>query len=111
MSLDFFLFQLALVFLPGIVWANIDIAYAHKGPRTQFDLLLKAFLFGVFTYSVVFLVYEAAGWKFGILEMHSGREIDISLWDEVVVAVLLAIIFSVLWLYVSNRKVITRFLK
>lgn len=112
--MDAFILQLALVFLPGIIWARIDAAYAHKGTPTQFELTLKAFLFGVTSYVFVYLIYDVLDRDFGLLaiaESTNTTPIDASLWDEVFSAIIVAFALSVLWLYVSNYKLLTRFLQ
>jgi Family of unknown function (DUF6338) len=108
--MDLFVLQLALIFLPGIIWANIDASYGHKGKPTQFDLVLRSFLFGVASYVVVFLIYNWLGRDFGILQINSNESIDITLWDEVVSAIVAASILALIWLYGSTHKVLTRFL-
>lgn len=112
--MDQFALQIALIFLPGIIWAKIDATYAHKGRPTQFELILKAFMFGVVSYALTFLIYQYFDLQFGLTSIAVRSDapiLDLALWDEVLSAVVVASISAVIWLYVSNYKLLTRCLQ
>lgn len=112
--MDLFALQVALIFLPGIIWAKIDSTYAHKGRPTQFELILKAFIFGVTAYVVTFLIYDFYDWEFSLFDVArdpNAQTVNVSLWDEVLIAIIVACVWSVIWLYASNYKILTRCLQ
>ncbi len=45
-------FELALIFIPGFIWMKIHSRYGLRGDKTQFDLILNAFIFGVLSYGL-----------------------------------------------------------
>ena len=49
-------FELALIFIPGLVWMKIHTRYGFKGEKTPFDLILNAFIFGVLSYGLLYVV-------------------------------------------------------
>ncbi|MEP4336829.1 MAG: DUF6338 family protein [Roseobacter sp.] len=48
---------LALIFLPGIVWARLDARYARQVKPTQSELVVNVFVFGLVAYLATYLVY------------------------------------------------------
>lgn len=91
--------QLALVFLPGIIWARLDATYG-AGPKVdKTTLALNSFLFGVATYVVVYFVYWLSGWDFSTLSI-ADDEVGISnVVDEIAVAFPCSVLLAVGWLY------------
>jgi Family of unknown function (DUF6338) len=113
MQVTFALVQLSLLFLPGLIWAAVDSRFVSKKPLSQLSLMVNAFLFGVASYAVTFLLYSALGLEFGVspdIGAQDGR-IDLSdLWDEIVAAVVVAVLLSVLWVYSETYRWLMRFL-
>lgn len=107
--------QIALIFLPGIIWASFDARWASKKPVSQFQLTINAFLFGLATYAIVFLLYGLFGKKFdlvGDIVRDGAKSISLSnAWDEILFAVIIAFISSIIWIYFSTYKIFTRFLQ
>jgi len=103
--------QLALLFVPGLIWAMVDAA--HRPPRQtgQFIYTLRMYVFGVISYAAVGLIYRLAGKTFDVLSFSdSGWNLNNAL-DELLWAVLAALILSVLWLYGRTYKIMTKFLQ
>ena len=46
MKIDLVILQFAIIFLPGLIWAGLDSRYALKSKPSEFQFLLRAFLFG-----------------------------------------------------------------
>ena len=67
--MDFALAQLALVFMPGIIWANIDSKYGAGLKPQDTILIVRAFLFGMASYTALFLIYYFCGKEFGYAEL------------------------------------------
>jgi hypothetical protein len=40
MDINLLILQLAVIFLPGIVWARLDASFAMKGEQTEFEFLI-----------------------------------------------------------------------
>lgn len=114
MRVDFLILQLAVIFLPGIVWARLDASYAAKIKPSEGQFFLGAFLFGLTTYAVEFVIFTAMGRPFLMAALADAgtREVvsrDILL--EVVWALLIGIVLSIVWLYAARYKLLTRFLQ
>lgn len=43
---------LALIFLPGIIWARLDARYARQAKPSQSELIINVFVFGLVAYLV-----------------------------------------------------------
>jgi Family of unknown function (DUF6338) len=110
--MDFAVAQLALLFLPGIIWANIDTKYGAGLKPTQTMLLVRAFTFGVATYAALYLIYFLCGVEFGYDKLARGNlEIDFfQLQDEILFSVPLSFIMAVLWLWIVRFRLLKRFL-
>ena len=111
--MDLALAQLAIVFMPGIIWAYIDASYG-AGPRPQQSILLiRAFLFGMATYCTLFLLYSACGKRFGYGSLGSDVvRLDIfQLKDEISWSIPLSFVLSVGWLYAVRNRLLMKFLQ
>ncbi len=64
MKFDLAIVQLAIIFLPGLIWARLDARYAMKSKPSDVEFFIRAFLFGITSYVVTFLVYALAGLSF-----------------------------------------------
>ncbi len=74
--MDILIVQLAIVFLPGLIWARLDVRYAMIEKPSQPELLVRAFMYGLSTYAVLYILYNLAGRKFSILKIEgSGKDL------------------------------------
>lgn len=110
--MDFALAQLALVFMPGIIWANIDAKYGAGLKPQQTTFIIRAFLFGMATYSALYLIYLMCGKPFGIsnvpeptkmLDFEQAR-------DEIAWSIPLAFLLSIIWLWVVRYRLLMKLL-
>ncbi len=103
-------FEVALVFIPGFIWMKIHTRYGFKGEKTQFDLVLNAFIFGVLAYAILDLLYWSEGWSLRIFELNtdSRKLLQPEIFPEILAAVGVSIIGGILSLYVENQKLFTR---
>lgn len=110
--MDFALAQLALIFTPGILWANIDAKYGSGLKPRQITLLIRAFLFGMTTYFVLFQIYRYCGKAFAYVELGSDvNKIDlVELWDEIFWSIPLSFVLAIVWLLSVRFKVFMKFL-
>jgi hypothetical protein len=114
MKIDQFIIQIAVIFLPGLIWAGLDSRYALKSKQSEFQYSLRAFLFGLASYAVTFVIYSALGWPFSLADLSGAAATGMftpSIFKEVASAVGVGLILAILWLYISNYKWDTRFLQ
>lgn len=113
MKIDILLFQLAIVFLPGLIWAQLDASYAMKEKPGPAEFLIRAFMFGLVTYVGVYCGYAMAGCSFSLLETGDPK-LNIFLSkefiDEISISVPVAFVLAVIWIYAATYKWLTRFL-
>ena len=107
--MDLFLLQLAVIFVPGIIWERIDTQYGRSRAKLQWDILRRTFVFGLVSYLVTFGLLWGIGRSFTpfaftkestFLDGHAAKEIA--------TASVVAFICAILWLYVTNRKLLTK---
>lgn len=111
-EVDYFIVQLAVIFLPGLIWERIETHYALKNLPTQFDVIIRVFVFGLVSYLLTFGLYRVAGLNFDIVEPTKDKTfLSIGVVDELIAATLVAFISSILWLYSCKYKLVPRFLQ
>lgn len=113
MKIDLLILQLAIIFLPGIIWASLDASYVAKTRPSEGKFLLQTFLFGITTYTVEFLVFSAVQRPFRMAQLAdaSSHEVvgrDIML--EVLCALPIGSVLAIAWLYAAQYKLLTKFL-
>ena len=69
MKFDLFIVQVAILFLPGLIWAGLDSRYALKSKPSEFQYTLRAFQFGLTTYAVTFGIFALFGWPFTLADL------------------------------------------
>ncbi|MGB2126951.1 hypothetical protein [Planktomarina sp.] len=109
--------QLALIFMPGLIWANIDEKYGAGKPPDHVKFFVRVFLFGMSTYVALYGLYSLAALFFKELESgYYGWAEDITnpdlsaFIDEIFWSVPLSLFLSVLWLYAVRDKVLRKLL-
>jgi hypothetical protein len=110
--LDFALAQLALVFMPGIIWANIDLKYGAGLKPQDTILIVRAFLFGMASYTALFLIYYFCGKEFGYAELaNNTKNVDFfQLKDEIAWSIPLSFALSVVWLWAVRFRLLKKLL-
>ena len=115
MKLDLLIVQIAIIFLPGLIWARLDVRYAQKAKPTDIEFVIRAFLFGITSSAVVFSLYSFAGWPVHLLSDFTGAQdklvVSRDIAAEIAVATATGLLLSILWIYASTYKWLTRFLK
>lgn len=112
--MDLFVTQLAVVFLPGIAWARLDARYASKTKASETEFFLRAFTFGLASYATVFLVYAVLGRPFDLVDIADADEAAVvtqAVADELLASLGASVVLGVMWVYASNQKWLTRFLR
>jgi hypothetical protein len=54
MKLDLVILQIAILFLPGLIWARLDASWAQRARPSEWEFLIRAFMFGLASYAVIF---------------------------------------------------------
>jgi hypothetical protein len=112
--LDLLILQLAVIFLPGIIWARLDMSYAAKVKPSETEFILRAFLFGLTVYAIEFIFYSLCGWQFTMADLGglaTKEVISRQIAWEVLWAVLISFVLSICWLYAATYKLLPRFLQ
>ena len=111
--IDIILVQLAIIFLPGLIWAQIDARYAVKRKPRPIEFLIRAFLFGISTYLIAYAGYAVFGQSFSSLDVDSSGPERILLddfVDEIFISAVIAFLLSVIWIYVATYRLLNRLL-
>ncbi len=114
LDLSLLLFQLAIIFLPGVIWERLDAHCAAKVKPSIWEILLRALLFGLVVYSFEFIIYSALGWHFVIADVNrAGTQIVVTatIIREIVVALPISLGFAVIGLYAARYKWLAQFLQ
>lgn len=110
--MDIFFVQLAIIFLPGLVWEHVDRQFGLKRMATQFDILRRTFLFGLISYAATYGVYQLLGISFELVEPRKDITfLNATFASEIGIASFVALVLSILWLYATNYKLLTRFMQ
>lgn len=109
LSVSSLFFELAIIFLPGFVWMKIHVKYGANKERSQFDLILNAFLFGVVSYIILMTVYKFVGSELNVLgiDQNATKLLDSKILPEVAYATSISVICGFIFVYLENRKAIT----
>lgn len=106
--MDIFFFQIAIIFIPGIIWARIDAQYGMRTRPSQADFLITTLMYGLISYAATYIIYDALGWDFSPLELESKetKTLFVKDWaDEILFSAPIALILSIIWLYITNFKI------
>jgi hypothetical protein len=111
--LDFFFFQLAIIFLPGLIWERVVTKYALSRAPTPFEIGLRTFTFGLTAYVITYAILTVAGIQVVIPEFKKDASfiIDKRFLTEFATAVIVAVCGSVFWLYALNYRWSSRILR
>lgn len=97
--------QIALIFLPGLIWSAIDSQFGSCKNRSQFEISVRAFLFGVFSYSMLFALYSLLDIPFDLdMLTTQGESKSLAGLDEIFFSVPLAFVFATIWLYAIKYR-------
>ena len=111
MRIDLLFIQLAVVFLPRLIWTQLVATYAMKERPGPTEFLVRAFIFGFLTYVAVYFAYGWFGKEFSPLPVgDSERFLNVNFADELLWSSAAALTFSFVWMYGSTRRWMTRFL-
>jgi hypothetical protein len=108
--MDIFFFQLAIIFLPGLIWERVDAQFLQKRVPTQFDVLRRTFVFGLVSYLVTYAVADLAGLRFEFVKPNKDEIfLGATAVNQVIVTTIAAFICSILWMYFVKFDLLTKF--
>ncbi|MBO1022918.1 hypothetical protein IPV08_23455 [Methylobacterium sp. SD274] len=111
MKIDAFIFQIILLFLPGVVWARLDVAWARKSKPSDIEFFVLSFLYGIASYAITYGIYTLFGANFELINIDKPALFTGAVVKEVLIATVVSFICGLLWLYASNYKITARFLQ
>lgn len=114
MTINLLILQLAILFLPGLIWARLDAGYAAKEKPTGIDFIVRAFVFGLAAYAVVFVIYSAFGWPFTVADIADANKktiVTAAVFHELLWGLGIGLILGILWIYAATYKCLTRLLQ
>ena len=103
--------QVALILLPGVIWALLDANYGAQVKRDQLTVITRAILFGFVSYAVTYVGYELSGRQFTFPGGNESRALDRNFADEIVVSVLVSLVLGTAWLYSQTYRLTPRLLR
>lgn len=104
--------QIAIIFIPGFLWASIDQRFGPRVNRTQTHFLIMTLIFGLISYSVAYIAYASFGLQFSTIAIDSENSIFLTEFvDEILVSIPVAVTLATVWLYINNKKVVAKFLQ
>ena len=111
--MDFFFFQLAIIFLPDLIWERIVAKYALARPPTSFETGLRTFTFGLTCYFITFAIFSLLSLDVVIPEVKRDEPfiVDKKYVTEFAAAISVSFVGSVLWLYAINFRWMSRILR
>jgi hypothetical protein len=114
LDLNLLLVQLAVIFLPGIIWERLDARFAAKIKPSTWEIFVRALVFGLVVYAVEFIIYSALHLRFipaDLTDAGAKDVITIPIIHEIEWALPISLCLAVIWLYTARYKWISRFLQ
>lgn len=110
--MDLALAQLALIFLPGLIWAMIDRTYGTGARSEQWQFFLNAFVFGTIAHTVLFFLYMLCDVEHSLAEIGTDDQPTflVNFFDEIFFSLLAALALSVVWLYSVKYRIFMKLL-
>lgn len=115
--MDLFLFQIVIIFIPGLIWERIDAQYGRNRATQQWDILRRAFMFGLAAHLATFVVFSVVSiwwpdWSFKFFDIKKDATfLDNAAFRQILAASGLALLCAIVWLYATNYKLPTKLLQ
>ncbi|MER9329441.1 DUF6338 family protein [Mesorhizobium sp. M0488] len=114
MTPSLFFIQLAILLLPGVLWARIDSAYGSKRDQSQFEFGIRAVLFGLTSYAATYMLFLLLNAPFEMIDLANAADKNVltrGMVTQTLWAILIGFSASIIWLYAVNYKILTRILQ
>lgn len=115
--MNLFILQLVILFVPGIIWERIDAQYGRNRATSQWDIIRRTFVFGLAAYVITYfgfwlasIVCQGVSFKFFEISDTTPFLDRTAVW-QIFITSAVALVGSIVWLYATNRKSLTRFLQ
>lgn len=111
---NLFVVQIAMLLMPGIIWARLDLRYAKISKPSDFQFIISAFVFGIAAYVVTFLIYALFGYEFLLIDFGDAEThavISAKIGTEIASATLIGFALALVWVFASTHKWLSRFLQ
>lgn len=116
--MDIFFFQLVIIFVPGLIWERLDTSYGRARPKEQWEVVRRAFMFGLASYGILFCLCWLYSLRYGEvtwLRVPQFKKeeafIDANGFRLVAYASIIAFFSGLVGLYAANRKWISQCLQ
>ena len=106
-----FLLQILVIFIPGLFWERMDTMFSLNKKPDQFDVFRRIFMFGVVSYVLEFAVFAILGREFRFPNLESQVFLTQDTFWEIFYAIIIALVSSFIWIYVTNWKLLFRFMQ
>jgi hypothetical protein len=99
--------QISILFIPGIIWAQIHSIYASRRKPNQFEFIVNSLLFGLVSYTFAALLARVFCIPFALPKVNTGEaQIDLGTsLSQLILPLLSASILSVAWCFWENNAV------
>jgi hypothetical protein len=100
-----FLFQLAIIFIPGMLWERIDAMVVQKLKLDQFDVIRRSFVFGIISYLSTYYIYRWAGYDFIFTDLLNEKSVlSSNHFSEILAATIVSAFLSIIYVSLASRK-------
>ncbi len=104
--------QVALLFLPGLIWERIHATYVLKDKAEQFEVIRRALVFSVVSYLVTFAFYAAAHRRFILVSLQGDHiDLNIKIVREIGYATLVAFVLLLAHIWFDSRRIFSVFVR
>lgn len=100
-----------ILFLPGVIWARIDIVWARQSKASDVEFFVLSFLYGLASYAVTYALFELFVGDFEVISIEKPNIFNYSIAYELICATFISFAGGIAWLYASNYKIMARFLQ
>jgi heme/copper-type cytochrome/quinol oxidase subunit 2 len=108
---DAFIFQIALLFLPGVIWARLDVAWARPNKPSDLEFFVLSFLYGIASYVITYCIYMLFVGDFEFVNVDRPSLLTGAVIQEVIVATIVGFVLGLAWIYASTYKFMARTLQ
>jgi len=108
--MDPIVFQLAVLFVPGLIWAQLDAMYGMRKEPSRVDFLVAVIVYGMLTHITIYLLYWTFGFDYAVEAVAPPETAFLrdEIADQIAASIPVSIVLAVLWLAGRRYKLIAR---